>query len=226
MERRNDALTLSMSERQSLFAPKDVVDDYRTDARAMVSLNVLTDNGNSYQFFHESFFDYAFSRRFCRTGRSLHSFLTEGDEDQQLFRRAQVRQILGYRRENRFDEYLLDLRELLSSENIRFHIRRMVASELRRVMEPTANECRLLNHFCSTLIYQEQLLMPFVDIKAGLIDSIKSACGNDGFRLIVNYSSTPRSGFLRITSCTGRDQIRLPNFWNRMSIEVVNGIYV
>ena len=98
------------------------------------------DNGNSYQFFHESFFDYAFASLFCSQEKSLKEFLTQEGEEQHLFRRAQVRQILGYRRENRWEEYLHDLREVLSSDDIRFHIRRMVASELRRITDPSAAE--------------------------------------------------------------------------------------
>lgn len=139
-----DRLTQTMSESQSLTAPKDVVDSWRDDARAMASQHVLIDNGASYQFFHESFFDYAFARRFCQNGQSLLDFLTQPGEQQHLFRRAQVRQILGYRRENRRDEYLRDLRELLASENVRFHIRRMVASELKRIPDPQADEWTII----------------------------------------------------------------------------------
>ncbi len=139
-----DRLTQTMSESQSLTAPKDVVDSWRDDARAMASQHVLIDNGASYQFFHESFFDYAFARRFCQNGQSLLDFLTQPGEQQHLFRRAQVRQILGYRRANRRDEYLRDLRELLASENVRFHIRRMVASELKRIPDPQADEWTII----------------------------------------------------------------------------------
>lgn len=139
-----DRLTQTMSESQSLTAPKDVVDSWRDDARAMASQHVLIDNGASYQFFHESFFDYAFARRFCQNGQSLLDFLTQPGEQQHLFRRAQVRQILGYRRENRRDEYLRDLRELLASKNVRFHIRRMVASELKRIPDPQADEWTII----------------------------------------------------------------------------------
>jgi hypothetical protein len=142
-----DRITQTMSESQSLTAPKDVVDSWRDDARAMASQHVLIDNGASYQFFHESFFDYAFARRFCQNGQSLLDFLTQPGEQQHLFRRAQVRQILGYRRENRRDEYLRDLREVLASDKVRFHIRRMVASELRRIPDPRADEWKIIERY-------------------------------------------------------------------------------
>ena len=145
------ALTQYMSDNQATYAPKDVVDKWQGAVQHMVSLHVLVDTGRDYRFFHESFFDYAFARIFCRRGVTLLSFLTKRGEEQHLFRRAQVRQILGYRREHRGNEYLRDLRELLSSSSVRFHIQRMVASELRRVTNPTIEEWNivkpyLLNH--------------------------------------------------------------------------------
>ncbi|MEQ1829077.1 MAG: hypothetical protein ABL921_24150 [Pirellula sp.] len=142
-----DGLTKTMSERQSLTAPKDIVDSWRSDAREMASQHLLIDNGASYQFFHESFFDYAFARRFCQLGQSLLGFLTQPGEQQHLFRRAQVRQILGYRRENRPAEYLRDLCEVLASKEVRFHIRRMIASELRRIPNPREDEWKIIEPY-------------------------------------------------------------------------------
>jgi hypothetical protein len=134
------ALSQYMSDHKTTYAPKDIVDDWARTAKHMVSIHVLVDTGRDYRFFHESFFDYAFARSFCRTGESLLQFLTRPGEEQHLFRRAQVRQIMGYRRESRRDEYLRDLGELLSSSKIRFHIKRMVASELHRIPDPILDE--------------------------------------------------------------------------------------
>jgi hypothetical protein len=142
-----DTLTEWMSSHQRLDSPKDIVDKWEEDARHMASLHVLVDHGKTYQFFHESFFDYAFARRFCLTGQSLCNFLTQPGEEQHLFRRGQVRQILGYRRENRQEEYLGDLKDLLASHDVRFHIRRMVASELYRVPDPIEAEWRIVEPF-------------------------------------------------------------------------------
>lgn len=142
-----DALTTYMSSHQSLIVPKAIVDGYRREIRAMVSANVLVENNYGYQFFHESFFDYAYARRFCTSGESLVSFLTNEGEEQHLFRRAQVRQILSYRRENDLKQYCKDLSEVLASESVRFHIRRMVASELRRVPNPRVEEWEIVKPF-------------------------------------------------------------------------------
>jgi hypothetical protein len=66
-----DALCDYMSEKRTLSAPAERVDDYEDDARAMASENVLVRDRDRYAFFHESFFDYAFARRFAGNEREL-----------------------------------------------------------------------------------------------------------------------------------------------------------
>ena len=143
-----DALTGRMSERQVLFAPKLVVYNWAKDAKAMISEHVLVEDRekSQYRFFHESFFDYAYARRFCANGGGVVDFL--GPKKQQhLFRRAQVRQILAYRREEEFDQYLTDVREIFESPEVRFHIKRMVASGFKQIDEPTPEEWCLVKTY-------------------------------------------------------------------------------
>ncbi len=142
-----DALTRRMSEQQVLFAPKSIVDNRAKDAKAMISEHVLVEDRerHQYRFFHESFFDYAFARRFCVKGGGVVDFLVS--TEQHLFRRAQVRQILAYRREEEFDQYLTDVREIFDSQKVRFHIKRMVASGFGQIDKPTPEEWSLVKTY-------------------------------------------------------------------------------
>ncbi|HEY4259011.1 MAG TPA: SMEK domain-containing protein [Schlesneria sp.] len=133
-----DVLTQHMSENQCTFAPAIILDDLAKDANLMASAHVLIREDLAYRFFHESFFDYAYARRFCSLAKSLVNFLSS--DEQHLFRRAQVRQILSFRRENDLQMYLKDLSAIFASENIRFHLKRMVASELHRIATPILEE--------------------------------------------------------------------------------------
>jgi hypothetical protein len=81
------------------------------------------------------------------SSQRLLSFLTSGDNEQDSDQRSQVRQILGYRREHRFDQYLVDLKDMLGSEQVRFNIRRMVATTLRQVDKPTDEELEIIEPF-------------------------------------------------------------------------------
>lgn len=133
-----DALCDYMSNRQILSAPQAIIDDYADDARAMASEHVLIWNGKCLSFFHEGFFDYSFARRFPARKLELLIFLRSSEQD--LFRRAQVRQILLQQREADFDYYLDNLNQLLTSSDIRFHLKQVVLALLAALNEPTAEE--------------------------------------------------------------------------------------
>lgn len=138
-------LTQRMSDDQLLFAPRVVVDKFPDDVKGMVSEHVLVRSGESLRFFHESFFDYAFARQFCRSRESVVNLLESSE--QHLFRRSQVRQILAFRRGSDRQRYLADLQELLASEHVRFHIKRMVASKLGQIADPQLDEWQIIEPY-------------------------------------------------------------------------------
>jgi hypothetical protein len=135
-----DTLCDYMSRKQTLSAPKIILDDSNLsdDAQTMASEHVLVWSDSRIQFFHESFFDYAFARRFEARGQTLLTFLLESE--QHLFRRAQIRQILLHQREANFDGYLSNLSELLRSSDIRFHLKQTVFSLLAALSDPKEKE--------------------------------------------------------------------------------------
>lgn len=138
---------MSRQQKQSLSAPQEVIDDYAKDAEAMASEHVLNWQDNRISFFHEGFFDYAFARRFAARGQNLLSFLQSSE--QHLFRRAQVRQILLHERDADFDRYLDDLRELLTSSTIRFHLKQTVCAALVLIDNPTKEEWEAISSILS-----------------------------------------------------------------------------
>jgi len=136
-----DRLVDHMSEQQVLRAPCELVDEWESDADAMASSNVFMSDGRSYAFFHETFFDYLFARRFIARGRSLRQLLVG---DQLLFRRAQVRQVLTHERDGDFARYIKDLAYLIDDATVRFHIKDLVLAWLGGVTVPGDDEWRLI----------------------------------------------------------------------------------
>ncbi|HEY9853869.1 MAG TPA: ATP-binding protein [Leptolyngbyaceae cyanobacterium] len=137
-----DRLCDYISNRQTLSAPQEVLDDRADDAKAMASEHVLIWDSKRVSFFHEGFFDYAFARRFVAKGLKLLPFLTSSE--QHLFRRAQVRQILLHQREADFEYYLDNLRELLTSSDIRFHLKQVIFALLAALNDPTEEEWKII----------------------------------------------------------------------------------
>lgn len=136
-----DRLVDHMSEQQVLRAPCELVDEWEPDAEAMASSHVLVRDGRSYAFFHETFFDYLFARRFIARGYSLRELLAG---DQLLFRRAQVRQVLAHERDSDFTRYSADLAYLIDDTTIRFHLKDLVLAWLGGIISPTDEEWQVI----------------------------------------------------------------------------------
>ncbi len=136
-------LTNEMSERQELSVPKSRMDEFSPELlAAMVSEGVLTFDRQRYGFGHESLFDYCFARQAAGGATEFVEFL-EGDE-QELFRRAQLRQVLVYLRDDDFPRYLRNVERVLASEKIRPHLKLLVLELLAAFPDPRNEELDLL----------------------------------------------------------------------------------
>lgn len=123
----NDTLELiakTMSNKQVLSIAKRELDrnDYIKDAEILASENLLVIDNQRVSFFHEAFFDYVFARQWLSDEQNLVEFLCS--QEQGLFRRAQVRQILEMLlAEEDFDRFREEIEELLLEKKIRFHLK-------------------------------------------------------------------------------------------------------
>jgi len=142
-------LSKYMSEHQVLIAPASILDKYDSLPEAMASEHILIKDNNRYAFFHQGFLDYAFARNFCADGNKLVPFL-KGDE-QHLFRRAQVRQILLHERDDNFPGYIADLGLMLNDPEIRFHLKEIVFALLSELSDPKKDEWKTISPFLNNL---------------------------------------------------------------------------
>jgi hypothetical protein len=131
-----------ISSHQTLTIPEHQLDAVRDDVDAMTSENVLLKEGGKYAFFHQSFFDYAFARDFAAGEQALIDLLLTGD--QELFRRSQLRQLLGYLRDAERDRYLKDVEVLLGRTDIRFHLKEVAFRFLADLDEPLEEEWQII----------------------------------------------------------------------------------
>ena len=138
------------SDRQVLSVPVEVLDedDLIDDANVLVSEHVLVRDGDRIAFFHESFFDYAFARQWVSRDESLVDFLNR--DEQELFRRAQVRQILQHLHEREPDRFVEEAEAVLTSPDVRFHIKEAALAVLANVAGPTSKEADLVLRIAAT----------------------------------------------------------------------------
>ncbi|TCK59267.1 hypothetical protein EDF27_3790 [Curtobacterium sp. PhB136] len=131
------------SDRQTLSIPIETVDyrGYRHDAEVLASEQLIAIDDGHVSFFHETFFDYTFARQWLNRGKKLIDFLTE--QEQELFRRAQVRQILELLRDLDQERFHREIRDAATSPRIRFHIKETIVSVFASIQTPTSPDLDL-----------------------------------------------------------------------------------
>ncbi|MDP3749708.1 MAG: hypothetical protein Q8Q88_21975 [Phenylobacterium sp.] len=137
------AMASWMSDRQALAAPKSVLSGFPNAAGALSSAGLVTAVGRQVQFAHESFFDHVFSAGFVARPERLLDLLRS--DQQRLFRRTQVRQILARLRATTPSRiYLGELRTVLEADDVRYLVKDAVAAWLANLEDPTLAELALL----------------------------------------------------------------------------------
>lgn len=132
-----------MTESQQLSVLKEKLDQFPSEyLDRMASEGVLSFNGKSYGFGHETFFDYCFARTFMAKEESLVSFLVLSE--QHLFRRAQVRQVLVYLRDADRGRYCRELSGLLRDERIRYHLKDLAVALAVSMPNPEEDEWNVI----------------------------------------------------------------------------------
>jgi hypothetical protein len=136
-------LAITMSDQQELSVPATVMDGFPPEfLDRMTSEGVLTWDGKRYGFGHETFFDYCFARTQPNGGRDFVRFLE--NDTQHLFRRAQLRQVLVFLRDDNFSVYLASFTELLRSSQIRPHLKLLAVDLLSAYPQASDDEFGLL----------------------------------------------------------------------------------
>lgn len=138
------------SDRQVLSVPMEILDDgdLIEDANVLVSEHVLARDGGRIAFFHETFFDYAFARQWVSRAESLVDFLLR--DEQELFRRAQVRQILQHLYEREPDSFRAEAEAVLTADDIRFHVKETVLAVVANLVAPTTADAELMVRVAAT----------------------------------------------------------------------------
>lgn len=132
------------SDSQTLSVPVEILDpgDFIKHAWVLASEQVIAIEDDRVSFFHETFFDFTFARQWLSREQSMVEFLRS--QEQELFRRAQVRQILELLRERDPDRFRAEVEAVLGSGEVRFHIKETVIAVLANVIAPTSEDVELV----------------------------------------------------------------------------------
>ena len=127
-----------MSNQQRLDAPEDILFQFGGALDLLSSEGLIVRSRGNVNFFHESLFDYVYARTFASRQEPLEALLMASE--QHLFRRTQVRQILETLRQVNLPRYLQELRAIVASRNVRYHIKVAVTQWLGSLPDPLKEE--------------------------------------------------------------------------------------
>ncbi|MDO9635011.1 MAG: hypothetical protein Q7J05_08260, partial [Paludibacter sp.] len=124
------ALSDHMKHQGKVSAPGRILGSWPTVAEAMFSYGILQKSTDGHiNFCHQSYLDYLIADRLlCQIGNGTGSVISwlGAKERQSLFRREQLRQALAMLSEESPGFFLRVAKELLGSENVRFHLKHLV----------------------------------------------------------------------------------------------------
>lgn len=119
-------MTDMIEQSQTLSQPTTLFAPYRNVRFYLESVGILHRTGAVVSFFHQSFFDYVFSRRFSAKERSLIKYIRRSDQG--LFQRPILVNVLTYLRSSTPDKCVAQVAELVKesgTDRIRYHLRHL-----------------------------------------------------------------------------------------------------
>jgi hypothetical protein len=140
-----ETLVEYLDKRGAFAAPRTCVSRWAPEVDALVSMNVLAADQGKVIFAHQSYLDHLTAERVLREvhagSDTVVGWLQRND--QSLFRRGQLRQLLTLLRDDDAAGYEESVRALLTSDAVRFHLKHLALLLLGQADPPTTGEIDL-----------------------------------------------------------------------------------
>ncbi|MBD5350284.1 MAG: ATP-binding protein [Bacteroides sp.] len=150
-----DMIVNGMHTEQKISIPSTRIESlYSNEVSYLCTEGFLRKSGYQLQFTHQTWFDYAYARRFLETGKQIINELQ--GKHQGLFVRSQVTSVMNYMRTHDPAGYVSALKKILfnvdanGKPSVRFHLKSLALSGLFYQPNPTPSEIRLVEKILSS----------------------------------------------------------------------------
>ncbi|MFD0798491.1 hypothetical protein ACFQZJ_13545 [Maribacter chungangensis] len=131
-------MAIGMYDSQQIVISSKFSDKYYQEVQYLLSNQLIIEQESSFQFFHQTFYDYCFSRQFVEKGKDIFKYLNENEQNLEV--RSVIKMVLEYLREYDHKRYNLSINSILKSSKYRFHIKSLVISNLGIIANPSSQE--------------------------------------------------------------------------------------
>lgn len=157
------AISEQMHREQRISTPsKPFSAAFKDEFDYLKSSGIVTETDKEVQFFHQTFFDFAFAKQFVQNGNPVTSYILENHQG--LFIRSSLKMIIGFLREQDHAAYIKALETILLSSKYSFHIKLMLLNLLGFEEVLTTEEKRLVK---SRILSNKELKLPFLESVTG-----------------------------------------------------------
>lgn len=157
------AIAEQMHGEQRISTPsKPFYGSFKEEFDYLKSSGIVTETDKEVQFFHQTFFDFAFAKQFVQNRNSVTSYILENHQG--LFIRSSLKMIIGFLREQDHATYITALETILLSSKYRFHIKLMLLNLLGFEEAPSKEEKQLVK---SRILPSKELKLPFLESVTG-----------------------------------------------------------
>ena len=127
---------------QQITIANNFNDEFSNELEFLGSKNIIAEDNKGIYFFHQSYYDYVFSRQFVERGESLINYLRQNG--QSLYVRQVVKMVAEYLREFDSQNYLQTIKKIILEKKHRFHIKMLLITTLAYVKTPIYPEKRFV----------------------------------------------------------------------------------
>ncbi|GAA5528097.1 hypothetical protein [Herpetosiphon gulosus] len=138
-----------MQAAQQITVATSVLDLYPKALNYLLHTGLLHKTQTNVAFFHQTFFDYCYARRFVATNQSLAATILAGSQG--LFERSQLVQVLAYLRGSNPITYLRELKALFEAKTLRAHLQQLLLQWFGNLSAPTSNELAIVRRWSNDL---------------------------------------------------------------------------
>jgi len=118
---------------------------FEPEIKYLLSNQLIIISDSNIQFFHQTFYDYCFSRQFVEKGNDIYNYLNENEQNLEV--RSIIKMVFEYLREYDHKKYITYTTSILKSKKYRFHIKSLIIGNLGILLTPSKEEKKLVNEY-------------------------------------------------------------------------------
>ena len=151
-----DFITNYMDDEQTIIIPQSVLfvpekQRLQNAINWLASIGIIAESKNGWTFFHQTFFDYCYARKFVDAGGNIVEEILKSPQG--LIERSKLIQVFTYLRGYRNSAYLKQYDSLVTSSVLRFHLQDLLIRWFGSIPNPYEAET---NYFLHCILTQEK----------------------------------------------------------------------